>query len=214
MRATKREVEEITACVEGQADEAVIHAEKAASELVGPVRHDIWDVHCADSRWWVITSPTNLYSQEDFKSRDVALTFHIGMALRVSYLDERRVPVRPESADLLAGTWRRWEQAFEAYEGGDEAENFQAVGVRLRECLVSFVDETRSDELVPEGQAGPQGSNFKAWADLLADFLAAGPSNLDSREAIWVALVRRTDGVFGCFRWREGRRVAGCVSLN
>ncbi len=100
-----------------------MHLEKAASELVGPVRHDIWDVNCTDSRWWVITEPTNLYSQEDFKSRDVALTFHVGLAIRVSYLQERKVPVKPTSADLLPGSWRRWEQAFEAYDSGDEAEN-------------------------------------------------------------------------------------------
>jgi hypothetical protein len=83
MHATKRQTEAIRAYVEGQAREQVVHLEKAASELVGPVRHDIWDVHCADSRWWVITEPTNLYSQEDFKSRDVALTFHIGLAMCV-----------------------------------------------------------------------------------------------------------------------------------
>src|SRR6266849_10731381 len=105
MRATKRQTESISAYVEDQAHEPVVHLEKAASELVGPVRHDIWDVHCTDSRWWVITEPTNLYSQEDFKSRDVALTFHIGLAIRVSYQHERQVPVMPESADLLPGSW-------------------------------------------------------------------------------------------------------------
>ena len=95
MHATKRQTEAIRGYVESQAHEEVVHLEKAASELVGPVRHDIWDVHCADSRWWVITEPTNLYSQADFKSRDVALTFHIGLSIRVSYLHERKVPVAP-----------------------------------------------------------------------------------------------------------------------
>jgi len=37
------------------------------------------------------------------------------------------------------------------YDSGDEAETFQAVGVRLRECLISFVGETTDDGLVPEG---------------------------------------------------------------
>jgi hypothetical protein len=54
--------------VEDQAHEPVVHLEKVASELASPVRHDIWDVHCADSRWRVITEPTNLYSQEDFRN--------------------------------------------------------------------------------------------------------------------------------------------------
>lgn len=181
MRASKRQTEAIRAYAEDQAHEQVIHLEKAASELVGPVRHDIWDVHCTDSRWWVITEPTNLYSQEDFKSRDVALTFHIGLSVRVSYLQERRVPVAPEPAALLAGSWRRWEQAFEAYDAGDEAEDFQAVGVRLRECLVSFIGETSNDELVPAGQPVPKAADFKGWSELLANRLAEGEPNAHLR---------------------------------
>jgi hypothetical protein len=174
---TKRsEKDAIQDYVADQSGEAVIHAEKAASELVGPVRHDIWDVHCKKSRWWVVTNPTNLYSQKDFKSRDVVLSFHVGLMLRVSYKQERHVPVAPTSAELLPGSWRRWQQAFEAYESGDEAENFQSVGVRLRECLVSFIGETCTDELAPPGTTAPKGSDFKGWTELLANHLAAGES--------------------------------------
>lgn len=176
MRASKREKDEIQAYVEAQAHETVVHLEKAASEMVGPLRHETWDVHCADSRWWVVTNPTNLYTQADFKSRDVVLTFHIGLALRMEYVRERDVPVAPEPASLLPGSWRRWQQAFEAYDSGDEAENFQAVGVRLRECLLSFAGETCSDELVPEGEARPKDADFKGWADLVANELAHGAS--------------------------------------
>jgi hypothetical protein len=176
VRATKREKDAIRAYVEDQRHESVVHLEKAASELVGPVRHDIWDVHCSDSRCWVVTNPTNLYGQADFKSRDVVLTFHIGLALRVSYQQERQVPVAPGPADLLPGSWRRWQQAFDAYEQGDEAEDFQAVDVRLRECLVSFVGETTSDNLVPPGQVPPKKADVKAWTELLANTLAAGES--------------------------------------
>lgn len=176
MRATELETDEIRAYVEDQAHEEVVHLEKVASELVGPIRHDIWDVHGAASRWWVVTNPTNLYDQADFKSRDVVLTFHIGLMLRVQHAQERDVPVSPEVADLLPGSWRRWQQAFEAYDTSDEAEAFQSVGVRLRECLVSFVGETRNDNLVPEGQAPPKGSDFKGWTDLLANRVAAGES--------------------------------------
>jgi hypothetical protein len=177
VRATKGEKDEIREYVESQAHEEVVHLEKAASELVGPVRHDVWDVHCPTSRWWVLTNPTNLYDQADFKSRDVALTFHIGLMLRVEYAKERDVPVTAESAELLPGSWRRWQQAFEAYASGDEAETFQSVGVQLRECLVSFVGETRSDDLVPAGQTPPKASDFKGWTELLANGLAAGESS-------------------------------------
>ncbi|MDX3188636.1 hypothetical protein PV458_09555 [Streptomyces sp. MN03-5084-2B] len=170
------EKDEIRAYVEEQAHEEVVHLEKAASERVGPVRHDIWDVRCAESRWWVVTNPTNLYDQTDFKSRDVVLTFHTGLMLRMQYNQERKMPVVPGVADLLPGSWRRWQQAFEAYDSGDEAETFQSVGVRLRECLVSFVGETRDDDLVPDGADQPKASDFKGWTDLLANKLAAGES--------------------------------------
>src|SRR6266508_4622009 len=116
MRSTKREKDAILACVEDQTHEEVVHLEKVASERVGPARHDIWDVHCSESRWWVVTEPTNLYSQDDFKSRDVVLTFHVGLALRLEYAREREVPVAPGSAELLPGSWRRWQQASEAYD--------------------------------------------------------------------------------------------------
>lgn len=176
MRASEREKDEIRTYVVTQAPDDVIHLEKVGSELVGPVRHDIWDVHCRESRWWVVTNPTNLYDQADFKSRDVVLTFHVGLTMRVAYARERDVPVTPGSAELLPGSWRRWQQAFGAYESGDEAETFQSVGVRLRECLVSFVGETRNDDLVPPGQTPPKASDFKGWAELLANGLAAGES--------------------------------------
>jgi hypothetical protein len=175
------EKDEIVAYVESQAHDKVIHAEKAASQLVGPVRHDIWDVHCAGSRWWVVTNPMNLYDQRDFKSRDVVLTFHVGLMLRVSYGREREIPVSVPSAALLPGSWRRWEQAFEAYDGGDEAEDFQSVGVRLRECLVSFVAETRSDDLVLRGETRPKDADFKAWTELLANYLASGSASAKLR---------------------------------
>ena len=162
--------------VEHEAQEPVVHLERAASELVGPVRHDVWDVHCAENRWWVVTNPTNLYTQEDFKSRDVVLTFHVGLALRMAYQRDRDVPVAPSNAVLLPGAWRRWQQAFEAYDSGDEAENFQSVGVRLRECLVSFVSEVRSDDLVPQGEDAPKGSDFKGWTEPVANGLAPGSS--------------------------------------
>jgi hypothetical protein len=127
-------------------------------------------------RWWVVTNPTNLYDQADFKSRDVALTFHIGLMIRVQHAQERQVPVTPRSAELLPGSWRRWEQAFATFDGGSEAESFQAVGVQLRECLVSLVGETCTDKLVPPGTLAPKKADFKAWADLLANELARGES--------------------------------------
>jgi hypothetical protein len=77
-------------------DDQLIHIEKSASERVGSVPHEIWDVHATSGRWWVITNPTNLYSQDDFRSRDEALTFHVGLAVRmITYNDPSIVPPVP-----------------------------------------------------------------------------------------------------------------------
>jgi len=177
MRATKQQREWVRSYVEREAHEQVVQLEKAASELVGPVRHDIWDVYCTDSRWWVITEPMNLYRHDMFPSRDETLTFHVGLHLRMSYDYDRRIPDEIPAESILLGSWRRWEQAFEPYKNGDEAENFQAVGMQLRECLISFIIETAEDDMVPTGEIPPQGTNFKAWTALLADTLASGKSN-------------------------------------
>jgi hypothetical protein len=50
----------------------------------------------------------------------------------------------------------------------------RAVGVRLHECLVSFLAETTGDELVPEGAQRRKQADFRAWMELLANALATG----------------------------------------
>jgi len=47
--APRREGDELYAYVESQAHEEAVHLEKAPSEMVGPVRHDIWNVYCPAS---------------------------------------------------------------------------------------------------------------------------------------------------------------------
>ena len=84
LRTSKRERENVISYVEDQAaDETVTLAQKVYSERVHTVKHDIWDVHTDKDRWWVITNPTNLYSQAQFPNMDLALTFHIGLCIRM-----------------------------------------------------------------------------------------------------------------------------------
>ena len=53
------------------------------SEYVLGQQYDVWDAHTSDGRWWVITNPVNLYSQDQIKSMDIALSFHIGLMSRM-----------------------------------------------------------------------------------------------------------------------------------
>lgn len=175
MRTSVSERDELLSYFAGQLpNDPVVHVEMVASERVGGTVHDIWDVHCATSRWWAVSHPLNLYSQTDFKSRDVVLTFHVGLAMRMATV--HTVPVNERAASLLPGGWRRWEQAVDAFGTAKEAEDFQAIGVRLRECLVSFAADFANDDLVPAAEEAPKAADVVAWSSLLADRLAPGSS--------------------------------------
>src|SRR3990167_529470 len=142
-----RERERVTRYLLSQMpDQSVRHLERVGVEHVAGQRHEIWDVHLeGGERWWVVTNPTNFYSQADFKSRDVVLTFHVGLAVRL--LNRDRVPLSDPAAAMFASVWRRWERAASALASAEEAEDFQAVGTHLREGLISLAREIEDDAL-------------------------------------------------------------------
>jgi hypothetical protein len=142
----------------------------------------------------VITNSTNLYSQDDFRSRDEALTFHVGLAVRMStYNDPSVVPPVPA---LFPAARRRWEQASEALGPAREAEDYQAIGMRLRECLVSLIGEITNDDLVPKDNDRPKAADFKAWFALFAGYIAAGSSSAKLR-----SYLKSTSQVWNYVNW-------------
>lgn len=157
-------------------DEEVEHAEKVHSEtLRGGQRFDIWDVHATDGRWWVITNPTNLYSQEEHPSMDYALSFHIGIGQRLIF-GEKRTHETNEQRDRMSTSFRRLEQADDALNEADEAEEFQSVGMRCRECLLAFIRETATEDMVPDSEEPPKRADFVHWSELVAATVASGSS--------------------------------------
>lgn len=166
---------EIGSYVEWQArGEKVQHAEKIKTEHLLGRDYECWDVHTQRERYWVITSPTNLYPQKLFPSLDYTLSFHVGVMLRVE-ARRKGAPDAAQSARFLA-VWRRWEEASNALDAAEEAEEFQAVGMRCRECLIQLVRSVGKAEMVPEGQEVPQRSNVIGWAEYIANIVAAGDS--------------------------------------
>ena len=153
--------------------EAVEHAELIRTDAVLGQAHETWNVVTAKGRWWVVTEPTNLYTQNDFRSADVVLTFHVGLMARLASRDE--VPVTGEAASAFTEVWRRWEHAVETLNTAAEAEDFQAVGMRLRETYVALLKAVQDAALVPEGDEPPQDANPQ-WMELLGNHLAAGSS--------------------------------------
>ena len=156
-------------------DESVEQLEKVATERVLGRDMDVWDVHTDKHRWWVITQPTNLYLQEQFPSMDIALSFHVGLMTRVMERRERTAP--DEQGERFPAAWRKWEQAGDALSEAREAEDFQAVGMRCREALIAFVQEAAG--VVPQQRPTelPKASDFKGWAELIADEIAGGGSS-------------------------------------
>ena len=138
LKATEQEREHILEYMSAQAPEETVQlAQKVYSEQVHAVLHDIWDVHTDRGRWWVVTNPTFLYSQDQFPNMDLALTFHVGLCLRIPQSEEpslTELPIEP-----FAACWRTLEEASEALRHAEEVEDFQAVGMRCRESLITLV---------------------------------------------------------------------------
>lgn len=112
-------------------------AQRLYSERLSASTHDIWDVHTRRGRWWVVTNPTNLYSQKQFPNMDLALTFHIGSCVRMPRTERTEVANRP--VEPLLACWRAFDQIAPVLITAQEAEDYHAIGVRCRECLLSLV---------------------------------------------------------------------------
>ena len=142
--------------------------------------YEVWDVTTDKDRWWVITHPTNLYSQRHFPSLDYTLSFHVGLMMRVSSRDARSAP--GEESAPFDEVLRRLGQADEVLERAIEAVDFQSVGMHLRECLISLMAVARRRAELPLDVERPQDANVIAWSALLFDHYCPGRSNKELRQ--------------------------------
>ena len=74
------------------------------------------------------------------------------------------------------------DQAEKRHETAVELEDLQAVGVLLRESLISLVAAMRRRVAVPESIERPQDANFIGWCEILMNELCPGSSNKDLRQ--------------------------------
>jgi hypothetical protein len=177
---SKHEEEDIRAYLEWQLKgEEVLHLEKVMTEHIFTNTFDCWDVHTNSGRYWVITHPTNYYSQELFPSLDYTLSFHIGVTQRVMAQDQKKA-TSPNEKRLLK-VWRRLIQALEALDEANEPEGFQAVGMRCRECLLELVRAVAKHSMIPPGQDAPKSADFIHWTEIIADTIAKGSSASEVR---------------------------------
>jgi hypothetical protein len=179
----ENEANRITEYVEWQCSkevERVTYLEKVQTEHVFGTRYDCWNVRTDKERYWVITSPTNLYLQELFPSLDYTLSFHIGLMARVQA--RRKGTEDDRLGDRLAAAFRHWEQAAEALDRSEESEEVQAVGMRCRECLIAFVRSVANPNMVAAGQEPPKAAGFVQWSEIIAQRIAAGSGGQEIRK--------------------------------
>ena len=186
--APEHEVRHVREYMESQArDERVTHLEKVATERVFSRKHDVWDVHTNRRPWWVITEPTNLYSQKAFPSLDYVLSFHVGLMARVAARSQNDSSASAPEFERFIAPWRRWEQATEAIDKAEEAEDFQAIGMRCRECLLEFTQAAADLSMLQPGQEAPKRGDFINWSDVIARAIAKGSSAEQVRDYLRTA---------------------------
>lgn len=155
-------------------DEKVLHAEKVTKEVIYGQEHEVWDVHTDQNDWWVVTTPTNLYRKHMFPSMDMCLTFHIGLAAR---LFGKASEAEKADNQMLLPTLRRLDVVARALDDAKEVEDFQAVAMRCRECLLQLVRDMADSNMVSPGQDEPKLGDFPRWSTLIAAALAPGGSS-------------------------------------
>ena len=155
------------------------NVELIKTEIVAGQKYEIWDVITDKDRWWVIDNMTNLYSQKSFPSLDYTLSFHVGLMMRLRSRPDGAEAAEPSPFDEV---FRRAEQAEDLFDRAVEAEDFQAVGVQLRECLLSLLPAMRRRVTLSAAIEQPKEGDFINWYSVLMDALCPGDSNKELRQ--------------------------------
>ena len=185
LKATEQEIEEVREYFEWQAPELeVTFMQKVYSEAVVNTSHDVWDFTPTRDAGGVITGGTNLYSQEQFPSMDLALTFHIGLILRMPRTEEQKeddLRVLP-----FGPVFEKVAEAGTAVTQAQSTTEYQAVGVRCREALLELIGVAQDAAVWTDKP--PQRANFREWTDVICNDLLPGDTNKERRGALKNAL--------------------------
>lgn len=172
---------EIADYVNGQCrgEEFVQHLELVKTEFVLGRQYDVWDVHTDKQRWWVLTNLTNLYPQEHFPSLDYTLSFHIGLMQRLMARQERESEFEP---DPFEEVYRRLSEAADQIVRAVQAEEFQSIGMRLREGLIALIDIVKR-VLNPKAEGElPKSADVVGGSNAIINHACPGKSNKALRQ--------------------------------
>jgi hypothetical protein len=192
-------------------DETVQHVERVKTIYVLGDAYEIWDVTTDKDRWWVISNLTNLYSQKHFPSLDYTILFHIGLMMRIRSRPKGADSSDPQPFDEV---YRRQEQAKERHDRAIEAEDYQSVGMHLRECLLSLISVMRRRVQLPSDVERPRDSDFKGWVGILMDHLCPGGKNKELRHYLKVT----SENTWQLVNWlthdRDASDTASLISIE
>lgn len=181
--ATEKEIEHVTKYMNSQApDLTVQHVQKVYSENVLQVRHDVWDVHTDVDRWWVITEPMNLYAQDQFPNMDLALTFHVGLCLRIPRGERQKLSELP--VEPFTQCYRSLQEASDALAQASEVADYQSIGVRCREALLALVSVAQTVMPWTSDQEAPKKADLKGWGDHICSVALSGASHEQRRHLL------------------------------
>lgn len=198
--------------VSGQArDETVHHVEKIKVEYVLGDPYEIWDVVTDKNRWWVLTNLTNLYSQKLFPSLDYTLSFHIGLMMRMRSRPHGPDATDPQPFDEIS---RRHEQAEKLYDRAVEPEDYQAVGMQLRESLLSLMDVMRRGVVFSEDTVQPKAADFVAWSKIVLNQLCPGASNKILRQYLKTTAERTWQLVNALTHDKKANETVGGIAMH
>lgn len=177
--ATPEETQAVIDYMNWQAPDLVEFLQKVYAENVLSHQHQVWDVHTNVDRWWVITNPTNLYSQEQFPNMDLAVTFHVGLCLRIPRSQKAKLsdlPIEP-----FAECYRYMTEASDALDHAQEVADYQAIGVRCREAMLAFTNAAQFVMPWSSRETKPKRADFKAWVDHICAVSMAGQTHAQRR---------------------------------
>ncbi len=192
-------------------DETIQHVERVKIEYVVGSPYEIWDVTTDKDRWWVVTNPTNLYSQRHFPSLDYTLSFHVGLMMRVSSRQERAGEPEPTPFDEV---FRRQNQASDLLERALEAVDFQAVGMQLRECLISLIAAVRRRTTIEGGEERPKDADIVDWSRILTGQFCPGQHNDELRNYIRTTTEKAWQLVNWLTHHRNANKTASMIALD
>jgi hypothetical protein len=127
-----------------------------------------------------------------------------------------RLGERERSHDLTPfdEVYRRQEQACDRFNRAVEAEDYQAVGMQLRESLLSLIAAVRRRVEVEGAGDLPKAGDFVGWSNLLLDAICSGGGNKALRQYLKSAAERTWQLVNSLTHDRDATQTVASIALQ